>query len=189
MKHLLSLSVPWLLLASAAAHAQVCTREYAPVCGQVAGASEPQTFSNRCLLEAAQAHWVTAGACTTSMPPMPGSDADAHGCKASAGYIWNSELASCIRPWMSRVVTLQVSGKRQHCQGEGPTLCLLVRELTEGKTKSRWMPLYAGIEGFTPQTGVRYTLRVRKDRLENPPADSTDVRYTLQRVISPAHKR
>lgn len=31
--------------------------------------------------------------------PMPGSDRDAHGCIASAGYIWCEPLSACIRPW------------------------------------------------------------------------------------------
>ena len=32
-------------------------------------------------------------------PPMPGSDQDAHGCKASAGYTWCARSARCERPW------------------------------------------------------------------------------------------
>lgn len=34
---------------------------------------------------------------------MTGNDADAHGCKASTGHIWNPELARCVRPWTSNV--------------------------------------------------------------------------------------
>ncbi len=36
------------------AQAQICTREYAPVCGQIAG-QVPQTFPNRCTLDHAKA--------------------------------------------------------------------------------------------------------------------------------------
>ena len=175
-----------LLLASASAHAQVCTREYAPVCGQVAGEPIPQTFANRCLLEAAQARWLSAGACTGTPPHMPGSDTDTHGCKPSTGHVWNEELASCARPWMSSAVTLQVSAKRQRCQGEMPAQCLLVRELQSGKDKSRWVPLHGSIEGFSPQPSVRYTLRVRKDKIDNPPVDVPDLRYTLLKILAPA---
>ncbi len=32
-------------------------------------------------------------------PPMPGSDQDAHGCKASAGYTWCARSSRCERPW------------------------------------------------------------------------------------------
>lgn len=31
--------------------------------------------------------------------PMPGSDRDAHGCKASAGYAWCARTRQCERPW------------------------------------------------------------------------------------------
>jgi len=31
--------------------------------------------------------------------PMPGSDQDAHGCKASAGYAWCARTGKCERPW------------------------------------------------------------------------------------------
>ena len=30
---------------------------------------------------------------------MPGSDEDAHGCKASAGYQWCEATQQCERPW------------------------------------------------------------------------------------------
>lgn len=31
--------------------------------------------------------------------PMPGSDRDAHGCIASAGYAWCAGTQRCERPW------------------------------------------------------------------------------------------
>lgn len=40
--------------------------------------------------------------CTTPAPPpqaMTGSDRDAHGCIASAGYSWCDDLKQCERPW------------------------------------------------------------------------------------------
>lgn len=40
-----------------------------------------------------------APASTTPAIPAPGSDADAHGCKASAGYRWCASTGSCVRPW------------------------------------------------------------------------------------------
>ena len=120
------------LLSSGVASAQVCTREYAPLCGQVAGEAAPQTFANRCLLNAAQANLLSAGPCPSTAPatpPMTGNDADAHGCKASTGHVWNPELASCVRPWMSRAVTLQVAAQRRPCSGVVDAQCLQVREL------------------------------------------------------------
>jgi hypothetical protein len=187
-----------LLLACASAHlqvhAQICTREYAPVCGQKEQAA-PQIFANRCVMQAAQAQSLPSSACThlpqgQSLPPpapahrpRPGGDTDAHGCKPSAGYTWNSELASCARPWLSSAVTLQVAPERQACVGLIAAQCLLVRELTPGQDTPDWQPLHGGIAGFEPETGVGYTLRVRKDHLKNPPADTSDTRHTLLRVL------
>lgn len=34
-----------------------------------------------------------------ALPPMPGSDVSAQGCKASAGYAWCARTARCERPW------------------------------------------------------------------------------------------
>ncbi len=184
------------LWSATAAQAQICTREYAPVCGQIAGQA-PQTFPNRCVLDGAQARFIAQGECPhTAMPqpqpmpqpapqpqptpqpqPMPGSDSDAHGCKGSAGFVWNAEMASCIRPWMSSAVTLEVAAHRQKCTGLIEMQCLMVRELQDGQKKPRWTPLYGEIQGYQHQTGKRQLLRVRKDRQENVPADAPSITY------------
>lgn len=179
-----------------AAQAQVCTREYAPVCGQIAGQAA-QTFPNRCVLDNAQARYIAQGECPqTALPqtqplpqpmhrhvpqplPMPGSDSDAHGCKGSAGFVWNAEMASCIRPWMSSAITLEVAAYRQKCTGLIESQCLMVRELQDGQKKPRWSPLYGEIQGYQHPNGKRQLLRVRKDRQENVPADAPSTTYTL----------
>lgn len=184
------------LWSATAAQAQICTREYAPVCGQIAGQA-PQTFPNRCVLDGAQARPIAQGECPhTAMPqpqpmpqpapqpqpvpqPMPGSDSDAHGCKGSAGFVWNAELASCVRPWMSSAVTLEVAAHRQKCTGLIEMQCLMVRELQDGQKKPRWTPLYGEIQGYQHQAGKRQLLRVRKDRQENVPADAPSITYKL----------
>jgi len=167
------------------AHAQNCTWEYAPVCGQLATEPAPQTFANRCLLDAAKAVWVSPGECNAKAKakPLVGSDEDAHGCKASAGYQWNEELQQCVRPWMSQAVTLEVAAKRRACTGMIPMQCLLVRESVPGKALGKWEPLFVEIAGFTHVAGQRAKLRVRKDRLENPPADAPNTTYTLLKVL------
>ncbi|PUE11089.1 hypothetical protein B9Z51_01830 [Limnohabitans sp. T6-5] len=171
------------LLASTASIAQTCTREYKPLCGHVAGEPAPKTFPNRCMLDAAQARLLAPSECTHPNLPMPGGDADAHGCKPSTGHVWNEELASCARPWMSRAITLEVAPKRRPCTGLIETQCLLVREVGPGHKKTKWEPLHGEIAGFKPVPGVRHTLRVRQDKLENPPADAPDTTYTLLRTL------
>jgi hypothetical protein len=183
---------PWVLLLTihnSTAQAQVCTREYAPVCGQVPGESVAQTFSNRCLLKAARATEITQGTCAIEKPPLVGGDTDAHGCKPSAGYLWNEELMSCVRPWLSMALTLEVAAHRRPCNGLFEKQCLVVREVEDSRSKNRgqagrkWEPLFEEIAGFKKAPGKRYILRVRKDRLENLPADASDTNYTLLRVL------
>jgi hypothetical protein len=171
------------------AHSQVCTREYAPVCGQVPGESVAQTFSNRCLLKAARATEITQGTCAIEKPPLVGGDTDAHGCKPSAGYLWNEELMSCVRPWLSMALTLEVAAHRRPCNGLFEKQCLVVREVEDSRSKNRgqagrkWEPLFDEIAGFKKVPGKRYIIRVRKDKLENPPLDASDTNYTLLRVL------
>ena len=169
-----------------AAQAQACTREYAPVCGQVAG-QMPQTFANRCTLDNAKARPIAQGECphtaTPPTQPMLGSDSDAKGCKASAGYSWHAELASCIRPWMTSAITLEVAAHRQKCPGQTDTKCLMVRELQDGQKKPRWAPFDGEIAGYQHSTGKRQLLRVRKDKLENVPADAPSITYTFLKKL------
>ena len=141
------------LLGTSGAIAQICTREYVPVCGQVADEPAPRTFANRCLMDAAKAAFVSQGECAAKPVPILGGDVDAHGCKGSAGFVWNAELQQCVRPWMSSVITLEVAPKRQTCTGVIEMQCLMVRE------------------------------RIRKDKLDNPPADAPDTTYTLLKVL------
>lgn len=43
---------------------------------------------------------VCLGGCATQTPsPAPGSDRDAYGCIASAGYSWCADTNRCERPW------------------------------------------------------------------------------------------
>lgn len=151
----------------------------------------PQTFPNRCTLDNAKARFISQGECPHSavpptLPqaqPMTGQDTDSHGCKASAGYSWNAELASCIRPWVSSATTLEVAAHRQQCPGKAEAKCLMVRELQDGQKKPRWAPLDGEIAGYQHTVGKRQLLRVRKDKLENVPADAPSITYTLLKKL------
>lgn len=177
------------MVVSSSCLAQVCTREYQPLCGQVAGQAAPATFANRCLLKAAQAKPLHEGECappTTQPPKLVGSDLDVHGCRPSAGFEWNPELARCIQPWITQVVTLQVAALRQKCMGLFEQQCLMVREIEAGQTGTKpppYTPLFNAIAGYSHRKGRSATLRVRKDRTDNPPADASDTSYTLLRVL------
>ncbi len=171
------------LFISSASVAQICTREYAPVCGQVAGEPAPRTFANRCLLDAAPASFVATGECSVQPLPLVGNDVDAHGCKGSAGFQWNPELNQCVRPWMSRATTLEVAPQRRACTGVIEMQCLMVRERVTGKPPQKWAPLFGEIAGFQHVPGRLAKLRVRVDKVDNPPADAANTTYTLLKVL------
>jgi hypothetical protein len=123
--------------------AQACTREYMPVCGQVPGEAQSQTFPNQCLLKVANATPMSEGACPGEAVHLIGGDLDAHGCKPSAGYTWSEELASCVRPWLSQAITLEVAPKPGACGGDRDLQCLMAREVPEQrvlKSAKRFKP-------------------------------------------------
>jgi hypothetical protein len=60
--------------------------------------------------------------------------------------------------------------------------CLVVREIEPNQVKSRWEPL-SNIAGFTHVPGKRAVLRVRKDKLEQVPAEAPDTTFTLLKVL------
>ena len=62
-----------------------------------------------------------------------------------------------------------------------PLLGIQVREVSE----SDWQVLpLTGIEGFDYKEGYAYRLKVKKTHLANPPADASNIRYKLLKVLS-----
>jgi len=76
--------------------------------------------------------------------------------------------------------TLFVASERKPCTGVGPMECLQVREAVDRP----WQYFYSEIEGFTFEPGFDYELRVREQKLANPPADGSSLRWTLVRMVS-----
>ena len=44
------------------------------------------------------------------------------------------------------------------------------------------------IEGFKYEKGYTWLLKVKKEKIENPPADASNIKYTLVKVISKTKK-
>lgn len=84
---------------------------------------------------------------------------------------------------MSSIITLEVARHRQPCTGVIEMQCLMVRERIAGQPPKKWSPFFGSITGFTHVQGQRYKLRIRKDKLDNPPADAPDTSYTLLKVL------
>jgi len=71
------------------------------------------------------------------------------------------------------------------CIGVAPQKCLLVKE--EGS--SDWQYLYTSIEGFNYEPGYEYIIDVRKEKVENVPADGSSLKYVLVKEIAKTPKK
>lgn len=73
---------------------------------------------------------------------------------------------------------LEVAPTKVDCVGVAPMKCLQVREV--GGT---WKNFYSAIEGFEFVEGYRYRLQVNVEKVANAPADASNLRYKLVRVL------
>ncbi|WP_300669586.1 DUF4377 domain-containing protein [Soonwooa sp.] len=79
------------------------------------------------------------------------------------------------------IKTLFVSAEQKDCSaGAGQQKCMLVRE----KPTDQWTYFYSNIDGFNYQPGYDYVLTVSTSKIENPPADSSSIKYTLIKQLS-----
>lgn len=80
--------------------------------------------------------------------------------------------------------TFIIASETADCTGVAPMKCLQVKE----KGSEDWQNFYSNIEGFTYQPGFEYTLKVRTEKIENPPADASSIRYILVKEVSKVKK-
>lgn len=78
---------------------------------------------------------------------------------------------------------LRVNSYKQTCQAEGVFSCYLTQE-GDQVGSNNWQLFYNNIEGFTYQEGFIYTLKVKIEKVANPPADGSSLKYTLLEVVS-----
>jgi len=74
---------------------------------------------------------------------------------------------------------IYVSAETRPCTGVAPMTCLQIRE----KEGDAWQLHYGGIVDFDPQPGIEYRLRIIEEKVDNPPADASSIRWTLDQVI------
>lgn len=72
-----------------------------------------------------------------------------------------------------------VSAETKPCNGVAPMTCLQVRE----KESDPWQLHYGAIADFDPQPGIEYRLRIVEEQVENPPADASSIRWTLDQIV------
>jgi hypothetical protein len=78
---------------------------------------------------------------------------------------------------------MRVDYYQVQCTGLSPQNCYLVQYNQEIGT-DKWTYFYEDVEGFDYQKGFVYTLKVRVDKIENPPQDASDRKYVLLQVLS-----
>lgn len=81
-------------------------------------------------------------------------------------------------------VTFTIASKLADCTGVAPMKCMQIKE--EGAKD--WTLMYASIEGFTYEEGYEYVVEVKREKLENVPADASSIKYTLVKEISKTKK-
>lgn len=74
---------------------------------------------------------------------------------------------------------IYVSAETRPCTGVAPMTCLQVRE----SESAPWTLHYGGIVDFEPQPGIEYRLRIIEEKIANPPADASSLRWTLDQVV------
>ena len=79
----------------------------------------------------------------------------------------------------SETKIMYIDSKLADCVGVGPQKCMLIRENSD----SDWQMFYDKIEGFDYQEGTQYKLEVIITDVENPPADSSSLKYELKKVL------
>lgn len=85
---------------------------------------------------------------------------------------------------LENIETFTIASHREDCTGVVKMKCLLVKK-GDG---TEWEFFYSPIEGFNYEEGFEYKLEVRTEEIENPPADSSSVRYILVNEISKEKK-
>jgi len=74
---------------------------------------------------------------------------------------------------------LHIDSNLVDCVGVGPQKCMLVRENSD----LEWNMFYDSIDGFEYQEGTEYKISVIVTKVENPPADSSFLKYTLVEIL------
>lgn len=77
--------------------------------------------------------------------------------------------------------TFSIQSQKVICEGVSQQLCLSVSGQND---LTAFFPFYENIDGFTYQWGHSYALTVEVSKIENPPADRSEKRYTLVSVSS-----
>lgn len=95
--------------------------------------------------------------------------------KGRASYLFT------LQPDLGEAITrlVYIAAERKPCVGVIPQECLQIREHQD----EDWQLFYDEIEGFEPEPGIAYRLRIKEYQLENPPADASSTKWVLDMVV------
>ena len=79
---------------------------------------------------------------------------------------------------------LYIAPYKKDCVGVVKMKCLQVKE----NKNDNWQNFYQSISGFNYKDGYEYELVVKTEKIENPPADASNIKYTLVKEISAVKK-
>lgn len=93
-------------------------------------------------------------------------------------------LPAKVEAPVTQTFRITVASQQADCTGVAPQKCFLVKK--DGQKD--WEFLYSGIEGFTYEEGNEYVLEIKEEKIDNPPADGSSVKYILVKEISKIKK-
>ena len=73
-----------------------------------------------------------------------------------------------------------VADSKTECSGVAAIKCLQVKK----PQNEKWLVLAQNIERFNYEDGYTYVVRVKVDKIKNPPADGSTLKYTLKKVLN-----
>lgn len=88
-------------------------------------------------------------------------------------------LTSCKATQENKTIFM-VAAQKVDCTGVMPQKCYYIK-IDDAK---EWTYFYDEIEGFQHEKGFEYILEVEQEKIENPPADGSSIRYKLIKIVS-----
>lgn len=89
---------------------------------------------------------------------------------------------SCSSAFQKNTFTYWINSYTVDCTGLTPMNCMLIQK-GENIIEGQWQNFYSKIEGFTYEPGFIYKLEVKEEKLQNVPADSSSIKYTLVNIL------
>lgn len=91
-------------------------------------------------------------------------------------------FTACITNQKSAEKTIYIGPELQSCMaGVAEILCMQVKWTKE---QEEWEYFYGNIEGFNYEPGYEYELTVKEEKIKNPPAGGSQLKYILTEEIS-----